>query len=141
MLQRIQTVWLLLALACLIAFIALPFGTLTIPDGGVEAVGQLFAYDFIGLIVPAALAVILSLIAIFAYSNLGFQKSCVLLSIAMTLVSIGITVYILCDRATEGTISWTWCGAFTLGALLFEILALTGINHDIKLLRSYDRLR
>ena len=25
--------------------------------------------------------------------------------------------------------------------VIFEILAVSGINHDIKLLRSYDRLR
>ena len=30
---------------------------------------------------------------------------------------------------------------FALGALIFSILALVGVNHDIKLLRSYDRLR
>lgn len=141
MIQRIQTIWLLLTLGCMIAFIVLPFGSLNVLEQGTLVPYQLFPYDFIGLIIPAGLAVVMSLIAIFTFRNLGLQKSVTLLTLMMVVVSIGITVYVLCDRATMGQITWCWPTAFLAGALLFSILALTGINHDIKLLRSYDRLR
>lgn len=139
MIQRVQTLWLLLALTCMIAFICLPFGELDLAAG--TEVGYLFAYDFVGLIIPAGLGVVLSIIAIFSFSKLPVQKSCVILTIMMVLVTIGITVYILCDTATAGTFRWHWETVFAFGALIFSILALVGVNHDIKLLRSYDRLR
>lgn len=136
--QRIQTLWLLFALGCMVAFIVLPFGHIELPGVGV---GDLRSYDFLGLIIPAGLAALLQLIGIFSYKSIGNQRSIVVLALMMVLVSIGITVYILCDRATQGIIEWGWPTAFLAGALVFNALALVGINHDIRLLRSYDRLR
>lgn len=142
MLQRIQTIWLVLTLGCIVAFIVLPFGEYIDPlPAGHELEASLHSWDFLGLIIPVGLAAVLSFIAIFTYKNLSLQKSCTVLTLAMVLIGIGITIYVLCDAATVGTFKWAWETSFIGGALLFAILALIGINHDIKLLRSYDRLR
>lgn len=141
MIQRIQTIWLLLTLACMVAFIAMPFGTLNLTINGVAESAMLFPYDFIGLLIPAALAGIMALIAIFTFRNLGLQRNIVTLSLLMTIVTIGLTAYILFDKASTGEITWRWEPAFLAVAAIFEILAMRGISHDIKLLRSYDRLR
>lgn len=135
--QRIQTLWLIIALGCMVAFIVLPFGHLDI-DG---AVAPLRSYDFVGLIIPAGIAALVQLISIFSYHNPASQRGMVWLSFMMTLVSVAIAVYILCDRATQGTIEWAWPVAFLAGALIFELLAVKGISSDIRKLRSYDRLR
>ena len=135
--QRIQTLWLLAALGCMVAFIVLPFGYLSIDN----AVAALRSYDFLGLIIPAGLAALFLLVSIFSFKAPATQRSIVLLSLMMTLVSVGITVYLLCDRATQGVIEWAWPTAFLAAAFVAELLAVAGINHDIKLLRSYDRLR
>ena len=136
--QRIQTLWLLAALGCMVAFIVMPFGSLEIPGEGVAA---LKPFDFMGLLIPAGLAALIQLVAIFSYKTPSNQRSEAVLGILMALVAVGITVYILCDRATLGTIHWGWSSVFALASLVFNVLALMGINHDIKLLRSYDRLR
>lgn len=136
--QRIQTIWLILALASMVAFIVMPFGTLDVPGVGVTA---LRPYDFTGLIIPAGLAALFMLLAIVGFRNLSTQRSETVLALMMTLVSVGITVYVLCDRATIGVIEWGWPVVFLASALLFCVLAIIGINHDMKLLRSYDRLR
>lgn len=139
--QRIQTLWLILALGCMVVFIVLPFGTLVVPDNGAEATGALHSWDFIGLIIPVGLAALFHFIAIFSYKTPALQRSVAILGLMMVLVSIGITVYVLCAGDTFGTTRWTYVPAFLAGALVFNILALVGINHDIKLLKSYDRLR
>lgn len=136
--QRIQTLWLILALASMVAFIAMPFGTLDVPGVGVT---PLRPYDFTGLIIPAGLAALFMLLAIAGFKNLSTQRSETVLALMMTLVTVGIAVYVLCDRATIGVIEWGWSPALLAVALVLCVLAIFGINHDMKLLRSYDRLR
>lgn len=139
--QRIQTVWLILALGCIIAFIVLPFATLVAPEGTDVLKGALHSWDFFGLIIPVALAALFFFIAIFTYKNLALQRSVVILALMMVLVSIGITLYVLCAGDTFGTTEWRWETAFLPAALIFDTLALRGIAHDKKLLSSYDRIR
>ncbi len=136
--QRIQNLWLFLALGCMVAFIVLPFGRLELPG---QEVANLKSFDFVGLIIPAGLAALMQLLGLFSFMNPATQRSEAMLGVLMSLVTVGITVYILCDRATVGVIEWGWASAFALVSLIFNLLALVGIRRDIKLLRSYDRLR
>ena len=141
-LQRVQTVWLILALGCLVAFLVLPFGWLDhVYDQGKYIEGSLKSYDFLGVIVPLGIAIILGAVAICSFRNPAYQTSVVLLELMMTLVTVGVVVYVLCDYTNNGIIRWNWCDAFLCGALLFEILAIMGIRHDRKLLRDSNRLR
>lgn len=141
-LQRIQTVWLILALGCLVAFLVLPFGWLdNVQDGSNLVSGPLMSYDFLGVIVPLGLAIILGAMAICNFRCPAYQLSLVWLEVMMTLVTVGVSVYVLCDYTNNGTICWNWSDAFICGALLFQILALVGINRDRKLLRDSNRLR
>lgn len=140
--QRIQTLWLVLALGCMIAFLVLPFGHIEgLIINGLPYETDLVSYDFMGLIVPLAIAMILTVIDIFAYSNLGQQIKFTILTLMMELVTAGIAVYVLCDKSTSGVITWNWSMAFIAGALIFTALALLGMRKDRKLLDSYNRLR
>lgn len=139
--QRIQTVWLILALGCMIAFVVLPFATLVVPEGAAEVEAALHSWDFFGLIIPVSLATLFFFIAIFVYKNLVLQRSVTILALMMVLVSIGITLYILCAGDTSGATEWRWETIFLPIAVIFDILALRGISHDKKLLSSYDRIR
>lgn len=136
--QRIQTLWLILALGCMVAFIVLPFATLDIPGTGMA---EMYPYTFYGLIIPAGLAALFMLLAVFGYKNLKAQRSEIVLALMMTLVAVGITAYLIFDRASVGVIEWRWTVVFPVAALVFTILAIAGVNRDMKLLRSYDRLR
>lgn len=141
-LQRIQTVWLILALGCLVAFLVLPFGWLdNVQDDGITVSGPLMSYDFLGVIVPLGFAIILGAMAVCSFRRPAYQASLVWLEAMMTLVTIGVAVYVLCDFTNNGTICWNWSDAFLCGALIFQILAIVGINHDRKLLRDSNRLR
>lgn len=110
--QRIQSLWLILALGCMVAFIVLPFGSIVLPEG---EVALLRSFDFLGLIIPAGLAALLLLIGLFSFKNLATQRSETVLALLMELVAVGITVYILCDNATQGVIEWGWPTAFQIG--------------------------
>lgn len=135
--QRIQTLWLIIAFGCILAFILLPFGALASPaDGGIADV-EFHSWDFVGLIIPAALAALLDVISIFCYRNLSLQRRVTYISLMMLIVSTCITLYILCAGDTR----WQFAVAFLPAAALFDVLALSGISHDSKLLKSYDRIR
>ena len=136
--QRIQTLWLIVALACMVAFMFIPFGTISIAGAG-EA--MLYPYDLWGVVIPAALAVLFLLVAVFSYKNLPVQRREVVLSAMMELVTAGVALYVLFDSATEGSIGRGWSVALVGVAFVFTLLAIVGINRDSKLLRSYDRLR
>jgi len=122
-------------------FITLPFGTLTVAGLGQPVTTDLLAYDFVELIIPVGLAIAFGLIDIFIYHNLKRQKTIALLTLGMTIISCGIAIYIINGSNILGDLSWRWNALSIAGAMLFNVLAIVGINHDIKLLRSYDRLR
>lgn len=140
--QRIQSLLLLIAVICMATFIFVPFGSWTeaLADGS-TAVVSLKAYDFIGMLIPAGVAVILLAVDIFMYKNFSQQKTVLLIAIMMILVTIGLVIYINCDHATQGTLHWGGSGLMALGALIASISAFCAIRSDERLLRSYNRLR
>lgn len=124
------------------AFLVLPFGWLDdVFDQGELVSGPLKSYDFLGIIVPLGIAIILGAMAVCSFRRPGYQISLVWLEVMMTLVTIGVTVYVLCDFTNNGVLRWNWSDAFICGALLFQILAIFGIRADRKLLRDSNRLR
>lgn len=148
--QRIQTLFLLLAAILMAVFMFMPFGYTQISDpASAESLttASLKAIEFAGLWIPGGLSVILLLIDIFLFKNLNLQKRVIVLCSLLTLTCIGIVIYILTagmhdtDPQLSASTVWGGGGLMAVAALLAMILAYRNISADQKLLRSYDHFR
>lgn len=134
MIQRVQTLYLLAAIAFLVVFCLVPFGY----SLSATTSECMMAFGSIYVILPAGISALLSLVAIFLYRRLDCQMSAVIVAMVFTVVTSCaglVTVY-----STEGA-SLGWGLALPLIAAVALIAAWLGIKADRSLLRSYDRLR
>ena len=150
MIQRIQSVFLLLAAAAALGQFALPY--LTAPMSGtlymaVPALndGQLNPIDNIGLLGLTLMTSLLSLIAIFLFRNRSLQGKLTggaAIVSALLLVLAAFTTKQTLDAvpATE-VVHWSAGLSLPVLAVLFQWLAFRKIGKDEKLVRSMDRLR
>lgn len=130
--QRIQTLWLLLALGATIVVALRPFSWL-----GVEPV---FVADFPVLAVLTWLIACLLFINIFTFKNLKLQKSVSLLSLVL-MVILAIVGFIYQARLMpEAVPEWGGGVLFLIVAAFFDVLAYRGMARDQKKLRNSDRL-
>lgn len=137
MIQRIQTVWLLLS-AIVIAS-TLYFNVFRLADGTL-----LNLQDNYLAIVLVALSAILSMVALFNFRKRNIQLNMIWLNI---LVVTGLLVWMFFSiEEAKGTIS-DQGGAYQFGAfvplisVVLLFMARSGIRKDVKLLKAYDRLR
>ena len=139
MIQRKQTLWLLLATVA--AFLTLKFSFYT---GNVLELKNIKTYktldarfDILILIVTVAIAVI-SLVTIFLYND---RKKQLLLCTTNCLLSITVIVlyFLQIKKFVDGAISIT--SLITLVIPVLIMLAIVGIYRDEKLIKSVDRLR
>lgn len=130
--QRIQTLWLLVALI-LTALIGIrPFAW--------QADTAIFLTDSPVLLVIDILIGMLLLISIFSFKNLKLQKKITALSIVMMFVlAIGGGFYLY--RNAAGATLEIFGGVLLLGvAAVFALLAIRGMSSDQRKLRNADRL-
>jgi hypothetical protein len=133
MIQRIQTIWLLLASAA--AFSALRFPFYYTPTPFALEINGSAGYS---TLISLAFSACLSFITIFLYGNRMLQLKVVLVNFLLS-VLIGYFIYKIVV-ANPG-------GGFTLPSLalfiipVFQILAMIKIYQDDKLVKSTDRLR
>lgn len=133
--QRIQSVWLLIAFAAALTswfFPWLHFETASI---------DLFPWTNVFLMILAGFATLLPLLAIFMYRTLRRQKLTCALAAFMAVFSLGYVVAL------------SWLGADPDGSVcltapmlmacsgLFDVLARNAIRSDENLLKSADRIR
>lgn len=135
MIQRVQTIWLLLAAASSIASIKLPFFS------GLKA-NNLFeklngSSYFLLLILSVAVALI-ALAAVFLFKNRKLQVQLSLVGLFLQLVTL-VVYYQQTKTFLQGNYSLT--AVFSLVIPVFFILAWLGIRKDEKLIKSMDRLR
>jgi purine-cytosine permease-like protein len=148
MIQRIQSVWLLLA--ALFSAGTFMFDVLTVKymfnNEEIKTGIQLLEHPNYLLIAIAIFTVALPAIAIFLFRNRKQQKwmavFCIVLHIAF------IALYIVTkDSATVihkppvHTNAYAFGGFLPVFAIIFLVLAIKGINKDEKLVKSLDRLR
>jgi hypothetical protein len=136
MIQRIQSIWLLLASAC--AFVSLKFSFYSGTDGkGLSSQFLTGSSDFILLLFTAVIGV-LALFTIFMFKNRKQQLRLCILGILLEAVLIFL-YYRQLSTFTNGTYSLT--SLLQVGIILFFILAARGISKDQKLVKESDRLR
>lgn len=141
MIQRIQSVWLLLAAACAVLMFLLPLYGGTTPT---QLVVELKANKYFVLMLVAGLVAILPFGAIFLYKNRSTQGKLVWLSILLD-IGLGVLTYLYSSQfaAEKNFISGGYKIASVLPIVIFVFLVLAwrGISADNKLIKSVDRLR
>jgi uncharacterized membrane protein len=137
MIQRIQTIWLLLAAACV--FLTLQFSTS--PGTNKELVPSSFlnGLDTIQLIFATFATGILTLVTIFLYKNRKLQLRLTLVSIVLQ--TILIFLYYQEIQTYTGKGAYTITASLHLAVVFFLILAAKGIRADEKLIKDSNRLR
>jgi hypothetical protein len=141
MLQRMQSVWLLLAAIC--AFLTIKFsfysGNIILP--GQLASFQVLTASFNLWILMVTIAIIcLSTIDIFLYKNRKLQARLAILGIVLSLLNIYLYLHAI-HQFIENQGSHTITSVFVFAIPILLFLAWRGIYRDQKLVKSLDRLR
>lgn len=149
MIQRIQTVYLLISVALLTTMMFLSVGTFVTPDNTLTEMsslalsqgGSTISYRPWALFAELLTADLLLLLTIFMYKKRMLQ---IRLATFATILIVGwyatlfAFVYIIKD---EAAFSYSWQDILPLVAVLANWLAIRAIGADEVLVRSYDRLR
>ena len=161
MLQRIQSVYLAVAVAALIAIYFFPLASFTsdfvyykfyvshmhkLTDQAGAGATTVDSNLVLALGVFNGMIVLVSGIAIFLFKNRRFQSKIVKLGILMNVILIGLIFFVfspLIGRTLNAVVDYSSDAGiyFPLVALLMLILASRSIMKDEKLVRSADRLR
>ncbi|MGN6617221.1 MAG: DUF4293 family protein [Ilyomonas sp.] len=137
MIQRVQTIWLLLA--SLFAFLTLKFpfyiiaGTL-----GLSAPIEFNATSRTFLLMLTSILGALCFIIIFLFKQRKLQMKLCLLSLLISLVNIYLYFNFIKEYTVGGLSIFS---VFTFLIPVFILLAIRGIYKDQKLIRSVDRIR
>ena len=152
MIQRIQTIWLLLAAVTISCLLFIPMVTAT--AGSIEyhvlstglyqetanVTKQIEAN--LPLMITTIVVAIFSIIIIFNFKNRTNQKRLIMLNVVFI---IGLSFW--CSQYAKKIPGGLDTANFNIGmflpviAIFFCVLAMRGINNDEKLIRSADRLR
>ena len=136
MIQRIQTIYLLLSAAVSAGLIFVLHLWTNSDDVPVFAIDE---YLYLSLFLGSAL---LSLISIFSYKNRKFQFVLGRLNIILNFILLGFFVYQLLIPPGESNISEKGVGIFIpILSIVLLVLANKAIKKDEDLVKSVDRLR
>ena len=155
MIQRKQTLFLLFAVIAIAICLFLPIASIAAKTMGgdtmvynlgvVGEAGMQISTTCVPLFLLLAVSAIIALVNIFLYKNLKLQKS--LCSHAMLFAGLWYVDYIVMFMGlipvpeAEGTMKFQFAACLPLVAIIFEWMAMKGVNDDIKLLRAADRIR
>ena len=134
MIQRIQSLWLLLAAVAMFLVIKLPF-----------AIGQNAMGQTTDITVDGSLAILLgvgALVIIFLFKKRSNQRRLIWLAILTSLLFIVLMYFQVEGVKTNGQTTHFRAGAICpIIYIIFMIMAYSGIRRDEKLIKSVDRLR
>ncbi len=136
MIQRIQTLWLLLASICAFASVKLPFyfGSLEVPGPTIT----ITPYDNFMLLVFVIATALMALVSIFLFSNRSLQIKMCIVGLVLSLANL-MHYFLYMKNFKTGGLSLYSILSFLVP--VFFILAIRSIYKDQKLLKSLDRLR
>lgn len=159
MIQRIQTIWLLLSSVTIFALFLFPYVQFFDSNGIAMALkvngvlsssgGENQLSSSFGFILQAIATVILGVLPLFTiinYKNRKKQVTIILVTIVL-IILFGAWLFMSASNAVAEVNKTISIDNIGIGALLvplyvvFQLLALKGINKDTKLIKSADRLR
>lgn len=152
--QRIQSIYLLIAAVAMGIFTFCPLGQITtaeytmlfnswgmFSEGEATSAVATFELPTIYLTLISAIAFLLPLVDIFLYKNMPLQKRVCAIALLLT-VGAASVAGILGYTAIEGSsVAWSSVVCAPIVAIIFLLLAWRGISSDQRKLRSYDRIR
>jgi hypothetical protein len=152
MIQRIQTIWLLLSLAAWGSLFFGPTFSFTSESGGAWVLGASavkhaetaeVAIKTIPLAILFAVVEFLTLISIFLYKNRTFQLRITLYNMILQVFSYGlIALYVIqATRQLDAKAGLMFLSIIPLFCFILSLLAFRGIRRDILVLKMVDRLR
>ncbi len=145
MIQRIQSVWLLLAALCCLSLFFFDIYHATVMINGTATVQYVRVNDHYPSLLIALVITIMPLGTIFLFKNRKRQRSIAVFGIVAIIGFITMTLSRVTKFNTDNptaTDASYWIGAVLPAiAIIFLILAIRGINKDEKLVKSLDRLR
>lgn len=134
MIQRLQSIWLLLAAVFAALTFVLPFANFAQLNEGLKPINS---QSTTWLTIVAAFTGALAFIDIFLFNNRKLQTRLCIVGILLTLVFLGLCFMQMSREA--GTLALSCLIYFAI--LGFYIMAVNGIRKDEKLIKSMDRLR
>ncbi|MCC6583274.1 MAG: DUF4293 domain-containing protein [Chitinophagales bacterium] len=138
MIQRIQSVYLLLVVIACVAYIFVPFGLVKNPDGTLET----WAIKQVVLIMIAAIVIaVVAFASIFLFNNRRNQMKVVLVNIVLSVMLIGLFLFELTQQIGIQNYIFKIGAILPIFILLFNMLAYGSIKSDEALVKSMDRLR
>jgi len=147
MIQRIQTIFLVLAAAGIFGVFALPFVTIpeAIPTSQVYADADYDVQDHVMMLILFVLSGLLTAGAIFLFNNRPLQTKVTLFGLIANILALVATVALFFNTSDEVANPDNLNDGFGIYlpvvALIFSFLAMRFIKKDEKLVRSADRLR
>ncbi|MEO5997162.1 MAG: DUF4293 domain-containing protein [Chitinophagaceae bacterium] len=141
MIQRIQSVWLLIAAVCGIALTQVPIFIGTLSNNMVKNV---LATESLLLFAVSICLAGLALFCIFLFKKRTLQFKLSVLGIILSILLIGLEVLLVENFKSANALvkgSYYWGGLFPIAMVIFFILATRGIYKDERLVKSLDRLR
>jgi DMSO/TMAO reductase YedYZ heme-binding membrane subunit len=154
MIQRIQTLFLLLALGCMGLFYIFPFGEVITSTGDIVEVssmgadyinknGEIQHFSGIFMLIIVTISVLTTLVSLFLFKKRMLQIRLNVFNFIVQLGTIGIIFFYLIQATKEFGIDYnTKIMVVTpLAASILTFLAIRAIARDEALIRSIDRLR
>jgi hypothetical protein len=152
MIQRIQSIWLLLITASLIAVLFLPIGHIQLPSGMYEctafALIQGGAAKLTDLPVwligyGASLGAVISFVTVFLFKKRKLQLLFCKINALLLLVLLGgqILIFQYFTRSLSADVSYGPAVLMPIIGLILSFLAIKAIKKDDALVKSWDRIR
>lgn len=141
MIQRVQTIWLLLAAVCGFALTQVPLFTGRLPN---EIIRRVLATESLLLFALIIGAACLALACIFLFKNRPLQFKLSVTGVILSIIITGLEVWYIegfkrVNTLVKGT--YYWGGLLPIAMIVFFILATRGIYKDEKVIKSLNRLR
>jgi hypothetical protein len=147
MLQRIQTVYLMLAfLVSALLFTQLPIAVFPFPDGGdivFNIVGKYEIISTLPLLLLNGALVLLSFISVFLYGKRPLQYKLCMFGFLINVILIIVMFFTADSMQSQLKVEaqYKFGAILPLISMVLLILASKGIRKDEKLIKSADRLR
>lgn len=146
MIQRIQTIFLFLAVVALGLFLWMPVIKIDFPPFNENIQGWDVRHFFNGWIyfinpILVGTAIVLTIINIFLYKNRELQMLICWFSIVFIGAAEAYVYYKYQTKVSPGYVIFTYWNLLAGVAVLFELLAFVYIRKDENTIRSLDRLR
>jgi hypothetical protein len=147
MIQRIQSIYLFLAAMATFGLFAVPLASTAAPvaESPIFNDSVFSIKEYLGIAPLIGAAGLLSLIAIFLYSNRMMQKVMVFFSAMLTVIACILSYFIFNSdnwaKTHIGELSGLYALTFPILAVILFVLSIMSINKDEKIVKSMDRLR